>query len=225
MGSDREKEEACNINTSLGLGVGLGVGGGEYMARDWRRKEKEKKPSVRLDVSFALHPCKQETTVDAARRRRAEGCNNSNVLNVEEEKYYTKSRNSTNISGSARKKLRLTKDQTTLLEHSFKLHTTLNSMDKQILADHLNLRPRQVEVWFQNRRARIKLKQTEADCELLKKWHESLNDENQRLKKELQELRTLKSGPSSLYIQLPKPTTLRMCPSCEKFSKPQGTHG
>ncbi|XP_039117929.1 homeobox-leucine zipper protein HAT9-like [Dioscorea cayenensis subsp. rotundata] len=54
----------------------------------------------------------------------------------------------------AKKKLRLTKDQSALLEERFKEHTTLNPKQKQALAKQLNLRPRQVEVWFQNRRAR-----------------------------------------------------------------------
>nr|pir homeotic protein HAT22 - Arabidopsis thaliana (fragments) [Arabidopsis thaliana] len=50
----------------------------------------------------------------------------------------------------------------------------------------------QVEVWFQNRRARTKLKQTEVDCEFLKKCCETLTDENRRLQKELQDLKALK---------------------------------
>ncbi|XP_070056261.1 homeobox-leucine zipper protein HAT22-like isoform X3 [Nicotiana tomentosiformis] len=60
-----------------------------------------------------------------------------------------------------RKKLRLTKEQSAVLEDSFKEHSTLNSKQKRNLATRLSLRPRQVEVWFQNRRARTKLKQTE----------------------------------------------------------------
>nr|CAD1823174.1 unnamed protein product [Ananas comosus var. bracteatus] len=57
--------------------------------------------------------------------------------------------------GCTRKKLRLTKDQLALLESSFVQHNTLNSSMKQELAHKLNLSPRQVEVWFQNKRARF----------------------------------------------------------------------
>nr|ACR36347.1 unknown [Zea mays] len=57
------------------------------------------------------------------------------------------------IDGS-RKKLRLSKDQSAVLEDSFREHPTLNPRQKAALAQQLGLRPRQVEVWFQNRRAR-----------------------------------------------------------------------
>ncbi|XP_044479259.1 homeobox-leucine zipper protein HAT22-like [Mangifera indica] len=116
---------------------------------------------------------------------------------------------------NARKKLRLTKDQSALLEESFKQHSTLNPKQKQALARQLNLRPRQVEVWFQNRRARTKLKQTEVDCEFLKKCCESLTDENRRLQKELSDLKALKLA-QPFYMQLPA-ATLTMCPSCERI--------
>ncbi|XP_073124084.1 homeobox-leucine zipper protein HAT22 [Henckelia pumila] len=115
---------------------------------------------------------------------------------------------------NGRKKLRLTKVQSALLEESFKLHSTLNPKQKQDLARELKLTPRQVEVWFQNRRARTKLKQTEVDCEFLKKCCETLTDENRRLQKELQELKALKLA-QPLYMQLPA-ATLTMCPSCER---------
>ncbi|XP_057528534.1 homeobox-leucine zipper protein HAT22-like [Amaranthus tricolor] len=118
-------------------------------------------------------------------------------------------------TNTPRKKLRLTKEQSALLEESFKQQSTLNPKQKQALADRLNLRPRQVEVWFQNRRARTKLKQTEVDCEYLKKCCETLTDENRRLQKELQELKALKLG-QPFYMQLPA-ATLTMCPSCERI--------
>lgn len=119
-------------------------------------------------------------------------------------------------NGLARKKLRLSKEQSAYLEESFKEHNTLNPKQKLGLAKQLNLRPRQVEVWFQNRRARTKLKQTEVDCEYLKRCCETLTEENRRLHKELQELRALKAS-NPFYMQLPA-TTLTMCPSCERVA-------
>ncbi|WCJ34034.1 Homeobox-leucine zipper protein family [Euphorbia peplus] len=119
-------------------------------------------------------------------------------------------------NGLTRKKLRLSKEQSAFLEESFKEHNTLNPKQKMALAKHLNLRPRQVEVWFQNRRARTKLKQTEVDCEYLKRCCETLTEENRRLQKELQELRALKTS-QPFFMQLP-PTTLTMCPSCERVA-------
>lgn len=140
--------------------------------------------------------------------------------------------------GTTRKKLRLSKEQSALLEESFKEHSTLNPKQKNALAKQLGLRPRQVEVWFQNRRARTKLKQTEVDCELLKRCYESLKEENRRLQKELLELRAIKVAPPCVishdyYMPLPA-ATLTMCPSCERvatvdnrsltFAKPGFSH-
>ncbi|CAK9202812.1 unnamed protein product [Sphagnum troendelagicum] len=140
-------------------------------------------------------------------------------------------------AATTRKKLRLSKEQSALLEDSFKDHSTLNPKQKNALAKQLNLRPRQVEVWFQNRRARTKLKQTEVDCEVLKRCCENLSEENRRLQKELQELRALKlavvaTTPRACtaaavidahgfsYMQRPvlSAATLTMCPSCERVA-------
>ncbi|WCJ22989.1 homeobox-leucine zipper protein 3 [Euphorbia peplus] len=118
---------------------------------------------------------------------------------------------------ASRKKLRLSKEQSVVLEETFKEHNTLNPKQKVALAKQLNLRPRQVEVWFQNRRARTKLKQTEVDCEYLKRCCENLTQENRRLQKEVQELRALKLSPQ-LHMHMKPPTTLTMCPSCERVA-------
>ncbi|MQL79168.1 hypothetical protein Taro_011600 [Colocasia esculenta] len=132
-------------------------------------------------------------------------------------------------AGARRKKLRLTREQSSLLEDSFREHSTLTPSQKQELAAKLDLRPRQVEVWFQNRRARTKLKQTEEDCEFLKKCCESLSDENRRLKKELQELRSLRHGCNNMplhHLHLPKAAAApAMCPSCERIAPVSSSGG
>lgn len=122
----------------------------------------------------------------------------------------------------ARKKLRLSREQSLVLEETFKEHNTLNPKQKLALAKQLNLSPRQVEVWFQNRRARTKTKQTEVDCEYLKRCCDNLTQENKRLQKEVQELRALKLSPQ-LYMHMNPPTTLTMCPSCQRVSVPSSS--
>ncbi|CAL9096958.1 unnamed protein product [Musa acuminata var. zebrina] len=120
--------------------------------------------------------------------------------------------------GTARKKLRLTKGQSALLEDKFREHGTLNPKQKQDLAQQLNLRPRQVEVWFQNRRARSKLKKTEVELEFLRKCCERLTEENVRLQKELQELKSQNSS-APRYTQLHDAVpAFAMCPSCNKVT-------
>ncbi|KAJ1277906.1 hypothetical protein BS78_04G038600 [Paspalum vaginatum] len=91
--------------------------------------------------------------------------------------------------GGGRKKLRLTAEQARMLEDSFRAHNILSHAEKHELARRVGLSARQVEVWFQNRRARTKLKQTEVDCELLRSWCDRLADENARLRGDLAELR------------------------------------
>ncbi|XWS63916.1 hypothetical protein CRYUN_Cryun06bG0142600 [Craigia yunnanensis] len=125
-------------------------------------------------------------------------------------------------NGAPRKKLRLTKEQSRLLEESFRQNHNLNPKQKEALALQLKLRPRQVEVWFQNRRARSKMKQTEMDCEYLKRWFGSLTEQNRRLQREVEELRAMKVGPPTVispHSCEPLPaSTLTMCPRCERVS-------
>lgn len=86
--------------------------------------------------------------------------------------------------------------------------------EKMALAKDLKLRPRQVEVWFQNRRARKKLKKTEVDCEMLKRYCENLSEENRRLQKELMDLKAPNRNTNVKPINLPMQITT--CPSCQR---------
>ncbi|RDX57691.1 Homeobox-leucine zipper protein HAT14, partial [Mucuna pruriens] len=205
-----ENDEECITGLYLGLGMG-----GHVPKKD---KQKENKPVACFDLAFELCPKGEAINVNHNKvdRFSLEGIHEGYEYANEKS---TDSDNSNHNHNGCRKKLRLSKEQSAMLENSFKLHSTLNPVQKQELADQLNLKTRQVEVWFQNRRARTKLKQTEVDRELLKKHCQNLSDENRRLKRELQELRALKVGTSPLCIQLAKTTSLIMCSSCEKLVK------
>lgn len=71
------------------------------------------------------------------------------------------------FSHHVEKKRRLTFDQVRSLERNFEVENKLEPERKMQLAKELGLRPRQVAVWFQNRRARWKTKQLERDYEAL----------------------------------------------------------
>ncbi|KAF5764261.1 putative transcription factor homeobox-WOX family [Helianthus annuus] len=94
------------------------------------------------------------------------------------------------------KKRRLTTDQVQFLEKSFDENNKLEPERKVHLAKELNLQPRQVAIWFQNRRARCKTKQLEKDYELLNSSYEKLKSEfeclqehNDKLKQEVEMLK------------------------------------
>ncbi|KAI5387093.1 homeobox-leucine zipper protein HOX3 [Lathyrus oleraceus] len=143
-----------------------------------------------------------------------------NQVAIEEEWMRLEEEEESNVN--PRKKLRLTKEQSRLLEESFRKNHTLNPKQKECLAMQLKLRQRQVEVWFQNRRARSKLKQTEMECEYLKRWFGSLTEQNRRLQREVEDLRALKVGPPTVlspHSSKPLPaSTLSMCPQCERIT-------
>ncbi|GLT56470.1 hypothetical protein SLA2020_295080 [Shorea laevis] len=103
------------------------------------------------------------------------------------------------------KKKRLNLEQVKALEKSFELGNKLEPERKMQLAKALGLQPRQIAIWFQNRRARWKTKQLEKDYEALKKQYEALkadNDalqaQNKKLSAELLALKTKDSNEVSL---------------------------
>lgn len=72
------------------------------------------------------------------------------------------------------KKRRLSSDQVKALERNFEVENKLEPERKVKLAGELGLQPRQVAIWFQNRRARWKTKQLERDYNVLKSNFDSL---------------------------------------------------
>ncbi|KAH7331518.1 hypothetical protein KP509_20G037700 [Ceratopteris richardii] len=66
---------------------------------------------------------------------------------------------------------------------NFTMDFKLEPERKALIAKELGLRPRQVAIWFQNRRARWKNKQLEQDYETLKSSYEALLQENEDMVK------------------------------------------
>lgn len=90
------------------------------------------------------------------------------------------------------KKSRLSIDQIQFLGRSFEADNKLEPERKIQLAKELGVQPRQIAVWFQNRRARCKTKQLETDYETLLASYDSLKtdydnlfNENEKLKMEV----------------------------------------
>nr|GMC94741.1 homeobox-leucine zipper protein ATHB-6-like [Ipomoea batatas] len=103
--------------------------------------------------------------------------------------------------GMGEKKRRLGVHQVKALEKYFDLENKLEPERKVKLAQELGLQPRQVAIWFQNRRARWKTKQLERDYgvlkanyDSLKRSYETLQHDNQDLLKQIRELKGKMNG-------------------------------
>ncbi|CAD6212544.1 unnamed protein product [Miscanthus lutarioriparius] len=96
------------------------------------------------------------------------------------------------------RKRRLSVEQVRTLERSFEVANKLEPERKEQLARALGLQPRQVAIWFQNRRARWKTKQLEKDYDVLRRQLDAARAENDALlahNKKLQaEIMALKGG-------------------------------
>ncbi|KAI5601174.1 hypothetical protein POPTR_001G083700v4 [Populus trichocarpa] len=85
-------------------------------------------------------------------------------------------------------KRRFTDEQIKFLEFMFESESRPESRVKQQLASELGLEPRQVAIWFQNRRARLKTKQIEKEYSILKASYDVLASSFESLKREKQSL-------------------------------------
>ncbi|KAL3636297.1 hypothetical protein CASFOL_020844 [Castilleja foliolosa] len=93
------------------------------------------------------------------------------------------------------KKRRLMPNQVQFLEKSFDVDNKLEPDRKIQLAKELGLQPRQVSIWFQNRRARCKTKVLEKEYNSLKSSYDKLKEDyktlsadNEKLKNEVHQL-------------------------------------
>ncbi|XP_057777098.1 homeobox-leucine zipper protein HAT5-like [Salvia miltiorrhiza] len=87
------------------------------------------------------------------------------------------------------KKRRLSHDQVQFLEKSFEVENKLEPERKIQLAKEVGLQPRQVAIWFQNRRARYKTKVLEKEYAALKASYDKLTSDYDALFKENDNMR------------------------------------
>ncbi|XP_061337722.1 homeobox-leucine zipper protein ATHB-22-like [Gastrolobium bilobum] len=93
--------------------------------------------------------------------------------------------------GNYEKKKRLTSEQLDSLESSFQKEIKLDHDRKMKLSKELGLQPRQIAVWFQNRRARWKTKQLEHLYDSLKQEFDVICKEKQKLQGEVMQLQAM----------------------------------
>nr|WGS99080.1 HD-Zip15 protein [Salvia miltiorrhiza] len=107
------------------------------------------------------------------------------------EKSNSNSSMSINYGGGDPKKKRLSTEQLESLENSFQEEIKLDPDRKMKLAKELGLQPRQIAVWFQNRRARWKGKQLERLYDALKQEFDAVSREKHKLHQEVLALRAI----------------------------------
>ncbi|KAL3362528.1 hypothetical protein AABB24_015098 [Solanum stoloniferum] len=83
---------------------------------------------------------------------------------------------------------RFSDEQIKSLENMFETESRPELRTKQQLAKRLGLQPRQVAIWFQNKRARSKSKQLELEYRMLQISYDNLGSKYELLKKEHESL-------------------------------------
>lgn len=105
--------------------------------------------------------------------------------------------------GGSRKKL--TEDQVRLLETSFNANQKLELECKLELARKLGVPPRQVAIWYQNRRARQKVETIEFDYKTIQLQLENVLAEKNRLEQEVRILKDELSEARHMILALTTP--------------------
>ncbi|KAK8570363.1 hypothetical protein V6N13_003046 [Hibiscus sabdariffa] len=106
----------------------------------------------------------------------------------------------------SKNKRRFSDDQIRSLESIFESETRLDPRKKYQVAKDLGLQPRQVAIWFQNKRARSKSKELERDYNILQDNYNNLASMFEGLKKEKQ---ALVSQLQKLNVLLKKPKDVK----------------
>ncbi|KAJ0046331.1 hypothetical protein Pint_03895 [Pistacia integerrima] len=100
-------------------------------------------------------------------------------------------------------KKRLNQEQVRLLERSFTAHKKLDPELKLKLANQLGVPPRQVAIWYQNKRARWKTQNLEFDYNTVQVKLENALAEKRRLEKDVKQLKEeLKQAQEMLLANL-----------------------
>ncbi|XP_073316597.1 uncharacterized protein [Primulina huaijiensis] len=123
---------------------------------------------------------------------------------------------------------RFSDEQIKSLESIFDQETKLESRKKLQLARDLGLQPRQVAIWFQNRRARWKARQIEQEFKVLKVNYDNmclqfdhLKKENESLQRQLQELSDVEKNMDEDDLSDHRDRGFKAnIPDGEKISKP-----
>lgn len=117
-----DNNEECIAGLCLGLGLGLGSG---HVPK--KNKQKENKAVACLDLAFELCPKGEEAINVNLHHHHHEKVERISLERIHEypNEKSTDSDNSNN-NNRCRKKLRLSKEQSSMLENSFKQHSTLN---------------------------------------------------------------------------------------------------
>ncbi|CAJ1976021.1 unnamed protein product [Sphenostylis stenocarpa] len=111
----------------------------------------------------------------------------------------------------SKNKKRFSDGQVKSLESMFATDSRLEPTKKLEVARELGLQPRQVAIWFQNKRARWKLKQIQQDYTVLRANYKTLDSQFDALNKEHQSL--------SIQLQKMKNRLQKPLEQTESFSK------